>query len=168
METVGFEIRKIIFNLTGFDNFRTESQVVTFLVGLLTLLFLIVLFTKSCKDMEVKCIALLLAVIIPMSTIFSVQMSSGPRYVYVPSIIIVFFLASILGNNDLTRAVKTIAGTLLLFSLIFNSFEYRRSIAETAYSKNWLPWKDEVRKWRQYNRYDLAVWPPPWRIGLNK
>jgi hypothetical protein len=168
MEDFGFEIRKVIFNLSGFDNFRTESQVITFLVGSIVLLLLLVLFIKARKNLDVKCIIVLLMVIIPMSTLFSVQMSSGPRYTYVPSIVMVFFLVSLLKNWELTRFAHSIACLLLLFSLILNSLEYQRSVAETAYSKDWLPWKDEVRKWRQYNNYDLAIWPPPWRMSLKK
>jgi hypothetical protein len=80
----------------------------------------------------------------------------------------VFFLVSLLKNWELTRFAHSIACLLLLFSLILNSLEYQRSVAETAYSKDWLPWKDEVRKWRQYNNYDLAIWPPPWRMSLKK
>jgi len=168
MEDTGFEIRKFIFNLTEFDSFRSESQVITFLAGSIILLILIMLLIKSFQNQEVKYIVILLVAVIPMSTLFSVQMSSGPRYTFVPSIVIGFFLASLLNNKEFTHTAQSIAGVLLLLSLIFNSFEYRRSITETAYSNNWLPWKDEVRKWRQYNRYELAIWPPPWRVSLNK
>ena len=169
MEDAGFELRKAIFFLSGFDNFRSDSQVITFLFGSILLLIISILLFKKRKDPDVICIIGLLAIIIPLSTFLSVQMSGGPRYVYVPSIIIVFFLCSCLGGINKTNGVRSeIVIVLLGLSFFCNAYEYRRSISDTAYSNNWLPWKDEVRKWNQYERYELAIWPPPWRMNLNK
>jgi hypothetical protein len=168
MENAGFEIRKVIFFLSGFDKFRTDSQVITFLAGSILLFIISMLLFKRRNDLDVICIIGLLTIIITLSTLLSIQMSGGPRYVYVPSIIIIFFLVACLGEVNEFDGLRSTIIVLIGLSFFCNSYEYRRSISETVYSNDWLPWKDEVRKWRQYDRYELAIWPPPWRMNLNK
>jgi len=168
MEDLGYELRKLIFDLTGFDKFWAESQVITFVVGFIVLGLLAVLFYVKRHDLETGYLLLALPFIILLPTLLSVHMSGGPTYTYLPSVVFVFYLLAIAGNSPSTGAIRGIATILIGLSLLSSGYEYRRSIRETAYSSSWLPWKDEVRKWRQYPVYDPAIWPPPWRMQLNK
>lgn len=168
MEEIGFTIRTVVFSLTGFDNFRTDSQVVTAVVGTVVFVVLLVLFYRRRQDLDSRLLFLLCAVLIPISTLLSIQMSSGPRYTYAPGIFLILFLASLAGDRRDVREIRIVAGLLVVLALTFNGYEYRRSMLESAYNPAWLPWKEEVRKWRQYPIYDPAIWPPPWRMHLNK
>jgi len=168
MEDLGYELRKLIFELTGFDKFWSESQVITFIVGLIMLVLLATLFYRMRSDRETEYLLLVLVFFIPLSIVLSVKMSGGPTYTYFPSVVFVFFIAGIAGNRSMRGAIRGSSMILIGLSLLSSGYEYRRSIYETAYSRNWLPWKDEVRKWRQYQAYDPAIWPPPWRMQLKK
>lgn len=102
-----------------------------------------------------------------LSTIFSINMSGGPRYTFAPSVMLVILLVSH-WQERMIRPLLRYAAIFLVFSmLLVNGVESRFELFGFDF-RNWPKWSDEVAAWKNKSEYAMKIWPPPWEMKLQK
>lgn len=166
---IGYRINEFIFTTFGFNPFTGDSEVMDTIVATLVIAILAVCLTKVFQHREIRDTFVAFWLVAIFSTLFSVNMSSGPRYVYAPSMMLMTIIVYLWGNRTIPRWINRVALFFIVMNFAVNSFEYRYSIDLSTYKPHeWPAWRDEVAKWRKYNNYQLVIWPSNWRMSLDK
>lgn len=143
-------------------------EIMPVIIGILILMFILALIAKTMKSFDVQLFSICFIITTTLSTILSINMSGGPRYTYVPSIMLIIFFLTNLNNSAISSCFRYTAVTLILSSVLFNMIERPILLNGFAYNDNWPNWKKEVQMWRQNDDYILKIWPPPWQMVLHK
>lgn len=116
---------------------------------------------------DVQVITLAFLTVCTFSVVFSVNFSGGPRYYFLPSLML---LTLLLMSVDLALPRVLTAGALFLVvtSLAANGLEFRQILRQRAYNPDYPSWKTEVTIWRVFPDHELKIWPPDWRMTLHK
>lgn len=148
---------------TLFFNFFDLKNLPILLIflSLLILFFLKINFNKIKKD-KVLSILITFFVIQSVLAIYAAKFESVQgRYAAVPGILLLFSIYRIYQITDNWN--KNFCAILILFSLMFGAYEFK---ANTKYPEflsciNCPNWKNEVRKWKKNNNYELKIWMYP-------
>lgn len=99
-----------------------------------------------------------------LSTFCSLNMSSGFRYVYVPSVIllIIFFYEFSKATLDITRK------GLLFFLTIISLTTHLVNFSYNIYSEGFPLWLHQTYIWRTGMTEQLDIWPPGWSVLLKR
>lgn len=138
------------------------------LIGLVIFMFILLLTIKTIRTLEVKLFAMCFTIISILSTVLSINMSGGPRYTYIPSIMLIVFFVSTLSNSAINTYLRYIAIMLISSSILVNMIERPILINGFAYNDKWPNWINEVQMWRKNDNYILKIWPPPWQMVLQR
>lgn len=138
------------------------------LIGMLVIIVLIGFMIYTAESINTQLFLLCITLVATLSTLFSINTSGGPRYTYIPSIMIVVFLVSNCNNRIIRGSLRYISIVLISSSMLFKCIEYRPIMNGFAYDDNWPSWVNEVRMWRENNKHSLKIWPPPWQMQLKK
>ncbi|MCE5259793.1 MAG: hypothetical protein LLG44_12180, partial [Chloroflexi bacterium] len=98
-----------------------------------------------------------------------VNPSSAIRYFYAPSVMLLLLL---LANIDFLPTAKHrwqtwFCTVLLLFGLGTGTWHYQSDIDQFR-ADNWPQWSWEVARWRANPQHEILIWPPPWKMKLQK
>jgi hypothetical protein len=141
----------------------------TLLILVLASWFLLLLW-RNRKDRLRHLIVLSFVVVTVLSTLLSLKMASAPRYAFAPSVMLVVLALGDVGAGAVGWRRKLPALAFLLVLVVFGFSEYRTSsLLSNIY---WPVWREEVRIWRQYPWYRIAIWPQfrssNWSIELRQ
>jgi len=134
--------------------------------GLLIIAYLSVVSCFKFKQLDTKLILLSLILVTVISTLFSLNMSGGPRYTFAPTVMLMMLVVGTMKDKIVPRLYSRIAAVLVLMSLLVSFIQYRPSMMGFSYDPSWPKWEDELRIWRADNNYPIKIWPPPWQMNL--
>jgi hypothetical protein len=98
------------------------------------------------------------AILIVLSTVASLHMQGGGRYVYAASVIIVIQYLAQATDERLPVAARALGGALVVTSLVYWSFTFRSSFL-ADHDPTWPSWSSEVSQWRQDPAHEIQIWP---------
>jgi len=155
---LGRDLTQLIYNhfLTSID--------IYLLTGLITLIFIFLLkySSKQIKNDKILMSLLLFFLIINLITLYAAKMEQVQgRYAAMPGILLIFIayrLFQISSNN-----FKKFYFFLILISLItgFHEYKLNNKYPHFLICIDCPNWKNEVRKWRFDNNYELNIWMYP-------
>jgi hypothetical protein len=87
---------------------------------------------------------------------------ASSRYFYAPGVLLLLALLGRVRSN--APRVQAGACALLLGVGIAHGVAQYRTV---RWRPNWTPWADEVHAWEHDPKYQLRIWPPPWKLGLS-
>lgn len=167
VEAKEIALRKLLYPLVGEGIFQYQYMIIEQIVAVLILLFMVVLAVKTRKQLETQLFVVSFILVATLSTIFSINMSGGPRYTFAPSIMLMIFIVGMAGGRQVSRPLRAVAILLITTSLVSGIYEYRMTMMGFSYHPHWPKWRDEAARWRANGDYELKIWPPPWSIKLS-
>ena len=118
------------------------------------------------RDPRLRLLPISFLLLFFLSTAGSVHMRGGPRYTYVPLVIILLMLLTEYHVNWENVTRRYLAALCILIMLVVNGYAYRKG-TETY----WPKWLSECSTWRLDNSYALKIWPynmsEQWKISLD-
>jgi hypothetical protein len=90
------------------------------------------------------------------------------RYYYLPNVFLGLSLLMLAcAGSVLHRRARRAAAVLVAWMLVVGSYEFFRSDARPWFFTG-PDWRREVAAWRSFETDDLAIWPAPWKIRLER
>lgn len=169
-ETLEDSLRIILIRLTGADLFAPEYSYyfIEMFAAIPFIIFLAYITLRRLKQLDIQLLVFSFISVITVSTYFSINSSSGPRYTFAPSIILMFLLVSSVNDISLKPFIRCCSAGLVILSLAVSLYHYRfNMMGGVAYDNHWPRWKDEVRIWKADHRYPITIWPPDWKMNLS-
>jgi len=128
--------------------------------GLAVLVAALVIGASSPRRSELALILAAFCLVALLSTSASVEGAGGPRYAYVPGVILVsFFVRSLYLHRPGLRSPRWLLSlAFLVCSLAVWAPLYRESMSPWV-SGTWPSWRQEVEVWRKTPGYRIRIWP---------
>jgi hypothetical protein len=170
----GFDLSEFLLTYVG-DSFgllmpfgKNDRRV----IGLILAPFILWLFYKNIKQTAYQYLILVFFSVSFFSILGSLRMIGGPRYSYVPTIIIFLILIrEIFVAANEGRVIKQISLWILVLSTTFLVVFYQKNLEQNV-SKKFPKWKDEVELWKRDPLYKPRVHPSnekdPWEMDLHR
>jgi hypothetical protein len=129
-------------------------------IGLAVLLAALVIGISSPRRAQLALILAAFCLVALLSTLGSLQGAGGPRYAYVPGVILVsFFLRCVYLHTPGLRSPRWLVSLILLVcSLAVWVPLYRESLSPWV-AETWPSWRQEVGVWRKTPDYRIRIWP---------
>lgn len=158
--------RSAVENLLAIRLLINDLFLVPVMVGIAICIALLLLLWQNRSRLEMQLIAISLVSVCALSNLCSVNSSGGPRYYFIPSLILLcLLLAEGLKRHRLLGAVTSL---LLLSTLLANGLEFRSVMYRQVYHPHYPNWHTEVMRWRQSPTEQLNIWPANWTMALNR
>ena len=161
-------VRELLYPVFGESIFRYSFLIIEQLIGLSIVGLIIVLAAKTIRQLETQLFLTSFIFVSILSTLFSINMSGGPRYTFAPSVMVMVFVVGMAGSREVSKYLRAVAMVLITSSLFFCISDYRTGMTGFAYDPDWPKWKDEVARWNISNAYEMKIWPPPWTMNLSQ
>jgi hypothetical protein len=139
--------------------------VVPLAVGSAVLFLTGVLIVRNRARLEVQVMTLALVTVTLLSNLCSVNGVGGPRYYFIPSLILLTLLLVSRPPARL-RVVHLAVAILVAATLVGNGTEFRSVMGRQAYDPAYPDWQSELQLWRTSPSYQLHIWPTPWTMNL--
>lgn len=141
-------------------------------VFLIYIVFVLIMFVSTMKDKKKRVIVYSFFIVSILSTLLSIKMMSGPRYGFMPNILIAIVTLSQIDFKAASKWIKVKSVLCLLLvvaSLTVGAVEYKYRMLKHS-NDEWPKWREEVALWEKNPRRPIRIWPPPWavRIPLEK
>ena len=98
------------------------------------------------------------SILVVISTIASLGMTGGGRYIYAASVIAVIGFFAQAADERLSSTARYFGFILVATSLAYWSFTYRSSFLR-FHEQSWPSWSSEVSQWRQDPSHEIQSWP---------
>lgn len=141
--------------------------VLPLLIGIAVMAMTLVVVVRNRSRLEVQVTMIALATVSLLSNLCSVNAAGGPRYYFIPSLML---LTLYLAVRELRgRTVQVIAaGLIVVTTLVGNGYEYRSIMTRQAYDPGYPDWHTELQAWRLSPAHRINIWPAPWIMDLNR
>ena len=164
---IGSDIKNVVENFFGINLFIFDQFIVPVIIGLAIIMLtaFIIWLNRSRHEVQVMAVALISVSI--LSNLCSVNSAGGPRYYFIPSLIL---LALFMCIHEMKSYRPVVAATALLVvtTLLGNGYEYRSIMYKQAYSPDYPDWRAELELWRMTPSYQINIWPKSWKMNLDK
>jgi len=164
---MGTNIKATIENLFGVDLFIYDLFVIPLLFGVTLILITAVVIWHNRSKLEVQVMAVALIVVTILSNLCSINSTGGPRYYFIPSLILLTLYICTVNLKSYRHTVLATA-LLLLTTFLGNGYEYRSIMQKAAYKPEYPNWRTEVVLWRTTPSYQMNIWPTPWKMNLDR
>ena len=121
-------------------------------------LFVLNLFIIRRHLADYWCFILAAAILVVLSTMASLHMEGGGRYVYAASVIIVIQYLAQATDERLPGTARALGGAFVIISLAYWSFTFRSSFV-ADHDPTWPSWSSEVSQWRRDPAPEIQIWP---------
>ena len=144
----------------GIENFL-HFNLIIFLSLIIFLLFIIIFFKKVTNNKVI----LYLIIFFIIQSFLAIYAAKGiqvqGRYALIPAILLIFIVLKLREIDN--SIVKYISSILIAFSIFTGLYEYKHNNKYPHFLTciNCPIWKEEVKKWRKDNSYDLKIWDYP-------
>ncbi len=164
---LGSGIRERVEHLFGVQLLIHDLFVIPLLTGIAVITLTAIILWQNRSRLDVQLMALALVIVTVMSNLCSVNTSGGPRYYFIPSLVL---LTLFLGIGELKRIRPVCAGAslLVLTTLLANGYEYRSVMGRQAFNPDYPDWRTELVLWKTAPSYRINIWPPPWKMTLDR
>lgn len=151
-------ISQIILNVFGSSRFENTITAVPFILGLIISSSMIIICIKN-KKLEYKLMLSAFLLVSIISTLASEHMSGGPRYTFVPCIIMISIFVSSINIENITKTLRSVGLYIVLMTIVFNLKEYR-AITGMVYNTEYPLWRNEIEIRRLVGEaYPLKILP---------
>jgi len=99
------------------------------------------------------------------SVFLSINFTSGNRYLFAPTAIIMLLLVSSINKHTFSSVHRYYSSIIIAIIFLSHIVDYTDSMNQTC-NANWPKWKEEVRLWHLDMNHPLKIWPPPWQMNL--
>jgi len=164
---IGSSIREAVENFFGVQLFIHDLFIIPLLTGLAVIMTTAVIIWQNRSRLDIQIMAIALVSVTVMSNLCSINSTGGPRYYFIPSLILLAMFTGIKEMNGI-RPVFAAAGFLVITTLLANGYEYRSIMYKQAYHPDYPDWQTELVIWKTNPAYQLNIWPPPWKMTLDK
>lgn len=138
------------------------SELVTKLSVLLVIFYTCFILFKQIRNKLFQLPAISFLIMFVLSSVGSVKMMGGWRYIYVPCVIMVIMFVMELYDHKVGILRKSIAAFFILLMLMVNGYAYRKS--PESYSPKW---SEDVGAWYKDHNYKLKKWQVGWEMTLS-
>lgn len=167
MVNIGTSIKTAVEDVFGVYLLIYDHFIVPLLIGITVILVTAAVIWQNRAKLEVQILSVALIVVTILSNLCSVNSTGGPRYYFIPSLIILTLYICIVDLKSYRPIV--LATALLVFTTFLgNGFEYRSIMQKQAYKPEYPAWRGEVALWRTNPSYQMNIWPAPWKMNLDK
>jgi hypothetical protein len=163
---LGTDLTKFIY----FDIFKENKFTILIVISILLISFIFLVFKNNFKDKILFYLIIFLLVQSILAVIAAKFDQVQGRYAVIPSVLLLFCVYRFYQINK--NYFRYICFSLIILSLLTGFFEYKinnnypQLLSCLANCPNW---KDEVKKWRENNDYELRIWDyPRKKMSLNK
>jgi hypothetical protein len=135
---------------------------------LLYIVFVLVMFINTMRDRKKRIIVYSFFIVSILSTLLSIRMMSGPRYGFMPNVLIAMVTLSQIDFKAASRWIRArsvICIVLVVASLIVGAVEYKYRMLKYS-NEDWPEWREEVKLWEKDPRRPIHIWPPPWAVRI--
>lgn len=131
--------------------FKQSASLLSIFLVMAYTLFIVI---NQIRDKSLQLPAFSFLMMFGLSSVGSVNMMGGPRYTYVPCVImLIMFLAEFYNKNSgILR--KSISAFVILLMLLVSGYAYRNGTE--VYPPRW---SDEIRTWQKDHNYKIKIWP---------
>ena len=142
------------------ENFLHFNLIIT-LSSIIFFLFIIILFKKKIDNK----VLFYLIIFFIVQSFLAIYASKGiqvqGRYALIPGVLLIFIVLKLRDINNST--IKFISTILITLSITTGLYEYKHNNKYPHFLTciNCPIWKDEVKKWRNDNSYELKIWDYP-------
>lgn len=163
----GAYIKAAAENLFSIRLLIHDLFMVPVMIGVAVILLTAVIIWQNRARLDVQLIAIALLTVSILSNFCSANSSGGPRYYFIPSLIL---LTLYTGIKELKcyRPIITATCLLVATTLLANGYEYRSIMTRQAYRPDYPDWRRELALWRVTPAYQLNIWPTSWKMSLDK
>lgn len=159
-------LRSMLSHVVGPAIMDTQYDLIEVTLGILIFCFLTAMSVKMANRLETRLILISIIGVTIISTCFSINRSSGPRYTFAPTIMILVLVVTAINDRTIPALFRYLATTLVVLSVVTSLSQYRR-IMNFAFDESWPCWQFEVYKWHCDPGYQLEIWPPGWHMKLD-
>lgn len=163
----GTGIKNSIENFFGIHLYIFDMFMIPVIIGLAVIMLTAVIIWRNRSQLEVQVITVALLTVSILSNLCSVNSAGGPRYYFIPSLILLTLFMSI---NEMKSYKPLVAVTALLVvtTLLGNGYEYRSIMYRQAYRPDYPAWRTELILWKTIPSYQINIWPASWKMNLDK
>jgi hypothetical protein len=164
---IGSSIKTIFENVFGVNLLVHDLFVMPLLTGVAVIILTTVIIWQNRSILDVQLITVTLLTIGILSNFCSINSAGGPRYYFVPSLIM---LTLYIGIKEMKscRPVVAAAVLVMLCTLLGNGIEFRSIMNKQAYRPDYPDWRAELVLWRATPSYQINIWPTSWKMNLDR
>lgn len=164
---IGTSIKAAVENIFGIRLLIHDLFMLPVIIGLVVIVLTVIIIWQNRSRLEVQLVTFALLTVSILSNLCSVNSSGGPRYYFIPSLML---LTLYIGIKDMKcyRLVVAAATLLVLTTLLGNGYEYRSIMHKQAYRPDYPDWRSELVLWRMSPAYQINIWPTSWKMNLDK
>ena len=149
--------QNIYFGIESFLHFN-----LIIILSLIIFLLFIIIFFKKVTNNKVILYLIIFFIIQSFLAIYAAKgIQVQGRYALIPGILLIFIVLKLREIDN--SIVKYISSILIAFSIFTGLYEYKHNNKYPHFLTciNCPIWKEEVKKWRKDNSYDLKIWDYP-------
>ena len=163
---LGTDLTKLIYS----NIFQENNFIILIVISILLIGFIFLVFKNNFKDKILAYLFLFFLVQSILAVVAAKFDQVQGRYAVMPSVLLLFCVYRFYQINK--NYLRFICFSLIISSLIVGFFEYKinnKYPQLLSCLENCPSWKDEVKKWREDNDYELKIWDyPRKKMSLNK
>jgi len=164
---IGAQIKSTVEDFFGINLFIHDLFIIPVIIGIAVILLTAVIIWQNRAKLEVQIITVALLTVSILSNLCSVNSAGGPRYYFIPSLIL---LTLYIGVKEIKCYKPVVAATALLLVTTFvgNGYEFRDIMYSQAYSPDYPDWRAELVEWKKSPAYQINIWPAAWKMSLGQ
>lgn len=163
----GSRIREAIENIFGVSIFVSDLFMIPVMVGVAVILLTVAIFWQNRLKLEAQLIGVALVSVTVLSNFCSVNSAGGPRYYFLPSLMLLTLYVCVKGLRY-PRPIAFTAVLIVCSTLVANGLEYRSVMRKQAYNPCYPDWREELVLWQSSPSYQINIWPSSWKMNLDK
>jgi len=167
MVNIGTIIKTAIEDSFGVYLLIYDHFIIPLLIGITVISVTAVVIWQNRSKIEVQILSLALITVSILSNLCSVNSAGGPRYYFIPSLIMLTLYICLIDLKS-CRPIVLATGLLVLTTFVGNGYEYRSIMNKQAFNPEYPSWRTEVALWRMTPSYQMSIWPAPWKMNLDK
>jgi uncharacterized membrane protein YobD (UPF0266 family) len=164
---IGTIIKTAIEDSFGVYLLIYDHFIIPLLIGITVISVTAVVIWQNRSKIEVQILSLALITVSILSNLCSVNSAGGPRYYFIPSLIMLTLYICLIDLKS-CRPIVLATGLLVLTTFVGNGYEYRSIMNKQAFNPEYPSWRTEVALWRMTPSYQMSIWPAPWKMNLDK
>lgn len=161
----GADIRTFVEDICGVRLLIYDLFIIPLLIGLAVITMTAVIIWKNRSRLEVQLITVALLAVSIMSNLCSAYSTGGPRYYFIPSVIMLTLYIGTKARQSY-RPIVAVTALLVFTTLLGNGYEYRSIMYKQAYKPDYPNWRSELVYWRTTPSYQINIWPTSWKMNL--
>lgn len=163
----GSQINASTESILGVNLLIQDLFMIPVIVGVATIFMTMVILWQNKLRLEAQMIGIALISVTVFSNFCSVNSVGGPRYYFLPSLMLLTLYVSV-NNFKNYRPIAVTAIFIVCSTLLANGFEYRSIMRKQAYDPGYPDWRTELLLWQTSPSYQINIWPSSWKMNLDK